>query len=130
MYTQTTNNIKVTVLPNFLEQQSDPAEARYVWSYTVQVENQGAGAVQLLDRYWQITDAYGRSHEVHGSGVVGEQPVLKPGEAFRYTSGVPLNTPSGIMVGKYHMKSDDGGEIDVPVPAFSLDSPYGMTSVN
>ncbi len=130
MYTKTTDHIKVTVLPRYLDQQSDPDEERYIWSYTIQVENHGKETVRLLNRYWHITDSLGRSQEVRGSGVIGEQPVLKPGEAFQYTSGVPLNTPSGIMVGEYEMVADNGDKIRVAVPAFSLDSPFGSVRPN
>jgi ApaG protein len=83
-----------------------------------------------LSRYWKITDAFGRIQEVRGDGVVGEQPTLKPGENFQYTSGCPLSTPNGFMVGSYHMKNQHGETFDVDVPAFSLDSPYGEHSVN
>jgi len=130
MYTKTTNEIKVTVLPHYLEQQSEPESNCYVWAYTIQVENLGKGTVRLVNRYWNITDSLGRIEEVRGEGVVGEQPVLKPGEGFRYTSGVPLKTPSGIMFGEYQMQDEDGNKIDVAVPAFSLDSPFGMTKLN
>jgi ApaG protein len=130
MYTKTTKDIKVTVLPHYLEQQSEPSDDCYVWAYTIQLENHGHEAVKLLNRYWKITDAMGRIQEVRGSGVVGEQPTLKPGEAFRYTSGVPLKTPSGFMVGQYEMAFENGEKIDVAVPAFSLDSPLGMSKPN
>ena len=134
MYTKTTNHIKVTVLPHYLDQESEPDENRYFWSYTVQVENHGTETVKLVNRYWQITDGMGRSQEVRGPGVVGEQPTLKPGDAFQYTSGVPLATPSGIMVGEYEMSVESGnelgGKIQVAVPAFSLDSPFGNQKPN
>jgi ApaG protein len=130
MYTKTTNDIKVTVLPHYLNEHSEPAENRYVWAYTIQVENHGKETVKLTHRTWHITDGLGRTHEVKGEGVVGSQPVLKPGEAFEYTSGVPLETPSGIMVGKYDMVRGDADKIQVAVPAFSLDSPFGMKRPN
>jgi ApaG protein len=130
MYTKTTNDIKVTVLPHYMRDQSDPTENRYFWSYTIQVENHGKQSVKLMNRYWHITDGLGRSQEVRGSGVVGANPILKPGEAFEYTSGVPLETPSGIMVGEYEMLGEQGEKIQVAVPAFSLDSPYGMSRPN
>lgn len=130
MYTKTTNHIKVTVLPHYLGNQSEPSENRYFWSYTIQVENHSQDTVRLINRHWQITDGLGRTHEVRGSGVVGAQPTLKPGEAFEYTSGVPLETPSGIMVGEYEMQSDNGEKLQVSVPAFSLDSPFGMSRPN
>jgi len=130
MYTKTTSDIKVTVQPAYLNEHSEPAENRYFWAYTIQVENHGQQSVQLMNRHWHITDAFGRTHEVRGSGVVGAQPVLKPGEAFQYTSGVPLETPSGIMVGEYEMVGDNGDKINVAVPAFSLDSPFSMGRPN
>lgn len=130
MYTQTTENIEVTATPRFLEEESDISAQRYVWAYTIQLENHGARTVQLLNRLWRITDAAGRTREVRGPGVVGERPVLKPGEKFRYTSGVPLSTPSGIMMGEYEMIRDDGAKLNVTVPAFSLDSPFGNERPN
>jgi ApaG protein len=130
MYTRTTRNIRIHVLPQFLEGQSRPDEAKFVWAYTITVENQGAEIVTLLSRYWKITDAFGRVQELRGDGVVGEQPTLKPGENFQYTSGCPLSTPNGFMVGSYHMKNQHGETFEVEVPAFSLDSPYGEHSVN
>ena len=130
MYTKTTNDIKVTVSPHYLDEQSEPSQDCYVWAYTIQVENNGKDTLTLLNRYWHIIDGMGRSQEISGSGVVGEQPVLRPGDAFRYTSGVPLTTPSGIMVGQYEMSAADGSKVEVPVPAFSLDSPFGITRFN
>ncbi len=109
----------------FLSDQSKPNERHFVWAYRVKIENQGHEAVQLLRRTWQITDARGRTQHVHGAGVVGEQPVLEPGESFEYTSGTPLDTPSGFMTGAYHMIVSSSGEaFDVAIPAFSLDSPH------
>jgi ApaG protein len=130
MYSKTTNGIKVTALPLYQVDQSNPAEHRYFWSYTIQLENHSANTVQLLNRHWHITDASGRSHEVRGPGVVGKQPVLKPGEAFRYTSGVPLPTPSGIMFGEYEMVLDTGVKFQVDVPAFSLECPLATGKPN
>jgi ApaG protein len=130
MYSQTTRDITVTVLPIYLDDQSDPAESRYVWAYQVRIENNGAATVQLLRRHWVITDALGRVQEVRGSGVVGEQPVLRPGDAYEYTSGTPLPTPSGIMVGTYEMEDEDGSAFDIAIPAFSLDSPHEKPRLN
>ena len=124
MYHQTTRSIRVTVEPFYLEDQSSPSDNHFVWAYQVRIENMGSDTVQLVNRYWRITDALGRVQEVRGAGVVGEQPTLKPGESFEYTSGTPLPTPSGIMVGSYEMESASGGRFDVAVPAFSLDSPH------
>lgn len=130
MYSQTTRAIRVTVKPFYLEDQSSPAENHYVWAYHVRIENTGTEKVQLRTRHWRITDALGRIQEVRGPGVVGEQPILAPGESFEYTSGTPLPTPSGIMVGTYRMEGPDGGLFDVRIPAFSLDSPHQPVRLN
>ncbi len=126
MYSQTTRQITINVQPTFLEDESSPEERRFIWAYTIRIENSGAETVQLLNRAWQITDANGRVEEVNGPGVVGEQPVLSPGESYEYTSGCPLATPSGIMVGSYEMETLGGERFDVAVPAFSLDSPHDV----
>jgi ApaG protein len=124
-YALTTRGVTVTVRSFFLADQSSPDDNRFVWAYRVRIENQGPDTVRLVRRTWQITDARGRTQHVHGIGVVGEQPVLEPGESFEYTSGTPLDTPSGFMVGAYHMVVSSSGEnFDVPIPAFSLDSPH------
>lgn len=124
MYHETTRSIRVTVEPFYLEDQSSPSDNHFVWAYQVRIENMGTDTVRLVNRYWHITDSLGRVQEVRGVGVVGEQPTLKPGESFEYTSGTPLPTPSGIMVGTYEMESASGRRFDVAVPAFSLDSPH------
>lgn len=125
MYKAITRHIQVTVQPFFLGDKSAPEEDRFVWGYRVQIENQGDETVQLRSRFWRITDSLGRVQEVRGDGVVGEQPVLAPGEVFEYTSGAPLSTPSGVMVGTYDMVTTDSGEsFEVAIPAFSLDSPH------
>lgn len=123
-YTTTTRGIAVSVQPSYLDDQSSPSENYYVWAYKVRIENRGPETVQLRNRYWRITDARGRVQEVRGAGVVGEQPILKPGEKFEYTSGTPLNTSSGFMVGTYEMETPAGDTFDVAIPAFSLDSPF------
>jgi ApaG protein len=124
-YTATTRGIRVSVKTFFLPDQSKPAEGKFFWAYQVKIENQGGETVQLLRRTWKITDGRGRTQHVHGEGVVGKQPVLGPGQAFDYTSGTPLDTPSGIMHGIYHMVVPETGEaFDVGIPAFSLDSPH------
>ena len=123
-FEETTREIRVAVEPSFLDDQSEPDEGRYLWSYRVIIENNGKEAVQLLSRYWRITDARGRTKEVRGSGVVGEQPVIAPGRAYEYTSGAPLETPSGFMTGSYRMRSDSGENFDIGIPMFALDSPY------
>jgi len=130
MYSETTRSITVTVKPTYLEDQSSPGDNHYVWAYQVRIENHGGETVQLLRRYWRITDALGRVQEVRGAGVVGEQPVLEPGGSFEYTSGTPLPTPSGIMVGSYEMETRDGGSFEVAIPAFSLDSPHQPVRLN
>lgn len=130
MYVATTRAIKVSVVPQFLEEQSSPDESHYFWAYSIEITNEGSETVQLKTRHWRITDAHGRLEEVRGPGVVGETPVLAPGESFSYTSGCPLKTPSGIMVGSYRMVTADGESFDVKIPAFSLDSPYAKHSVN
>ena len=130
MYSKTTRDITVTVRPFFLEDQSEPDESHFVWAYHVRIENQGRETVQLRNRHWRITDSIGRVQEVRGAGVVGEQPVLRPGEFFEYTSGTPLPTPSGIMVGTYQMETQDGEQFEVAVPPFSLDSPHQRVRLN
>ncbi|HEX4111465.1 MAG TPA: Co2+/Mg2+ efflux protein ApaG [Stellaceae bacterium] len=129
-YSETTRSITVTVEPTYLEDQSSPAEDRYVWAYHVRIENGGGETVQLRRRHWRITDGMGRTQEVRGPGVVGEQPVLGPGQAFEYTSGTPLNTPSGIMVGSYEMETRQGESFEIAIPAFSLDSPHQSVRLN
>ncbi len=124
MYTQITYQIKITVEPIFLENQSLPLDNQYVWAYRVWIENQGQETVQLLARTWHITDSKGITLEVKGEGVVGEKPCILPGKIYHYTSGTPLSTPSGMMEGLYHMKTTSGQTFDVIIPAFSLDSPY------
>ena len=130
MYQKTTRTIQVTVESFYLDEQSTPSDDHYVWAYQIQIKNQGPEVVQLLNRHWHITDANGRVLEVEGPGVVGEQPVLHPGESFEYTSGTPLTTPSGIMVGTYEMVTSTGELFDVNIPAFSLDSPYQPVNVH
>ncbi len=123
-YAKTTRAITVSVEPAFLADQSAPDENRYVWAYHVRIENNSNRTVQLLTRYWRITDSRGHVHEVRGEGVVGKQPKLAPGGSFEYTSGTPLSTPSGIMAGTYQMEAEGGERFEIEVPAFSLDSPH------
>ncbi len=123
MYTATTNRISVSVEPRYMADRSDPAEGRFFWSYTVEIANGGAAPVQILARHWVITDQFGRREDVRGIGVVGEQPVIDPGASYTYTSGCPLPTPSGTMVGTYQAVGDDGEVFSVEIPAFSLDIP-------
>lgn len=130
MYTRTTRQIKVTVFPIYLAEQSLPDENHYVWAYTVQLNNLGDETVQLINRYWHITDATGGVQEVRGPGVTGEQPTLEPGAEFRYTSGVSLKTPSGIMTGEYEMVTPEHEIFHIDIPAFSLDSPEQVARPN
>ena len=130
MYSTTTDKVTVSVEPTYLTGESSPDEGVYVWSYKVRIENNGTDVLQLKSRHWKITDAYGRVQEVHGAGVVGEQPVLKPGATYEYTSGAPLSTPSGIMVGSYAMQTTDGVMLDVAIPAFSLHTPEMAQRLN
>ncbi len=120
-YIAITQNLKVTVEPKFLSEFSNPEENRFVWAYQVTITNLGAVAVQLLSRYWYITDGNGNVHEVRGPGVVGEQPILKPGNEFTYTSSCPLSTDNGMMMGEYQMVNlDDLTEFSIKIPPFSL----------
>lgn len=130
MYRATTRNIQVDVEPFYLEEESSPASDRYFWAYSVTITNLGRETVQLRSRYWHITDALGNVEEVRGPGVVGEEPVLKAGETFEYTSGCPLKVPSGIMMGSYQMESEAGETFDIEVPAFSLDLPEAIRTLN
>lgn len=130
MYSAITKEIKVSVKPSFLEAQSNPDDHHYVWAYHVRIENLSRAEVQLVARTWHITDALGRKQTVHGAGVVGEQPVLKPGQAFEYTSGTPLPTSSGFMMGRYEMRDETGKSFEIDIPAFSLDVPYERPRLN
>ena len=123
MYSAVTRDIAVTVAPFYMEERSAPEESRYFWGYRVVIDNQSDEPVQLLARYWRITDGNGRVEEVRGPGVVGDQPRLEPGDSYQYTSGCPLSTPSGFMVGSYTMRDGDGQLFDIAIPAFSLDLP-------
>ena len=130
MFSKTTNNINVSVKSYYLEEQSEPDEQLYVWAYQVTINNIGQQTVQLKKRYWKITDSNGTNKEVRGAGVIGEQPILRPGEKFEYTSGTPLSTPSGFMEGYYEMETKNGIAFDVTIPLFSLDSPYASNKLN
>jgi ApaG protein len=122
-YFANTRGIAVSVEPTYLEARSSPENAHYLWAYRVIIENQGRETVQLLSRHWMITNARGELTEVKGLGVVGEQPTLKPGQRFEYTSGVPLDTPSGMMGGAYQMENEGGERFDIEIPTFSLVHP-------
>ena len=130
MYSKTTKKISITVNPYFLEDQSEPDDQHYVWAYQVTIDNRSNDKVQLINRYWKIIDSNGIKQEVRGEGVVGEQPVLNPGEKFEYTSGTPLSTPSGFMEGYYEMETNNGVKFDAYIPQFSLDSPFTSRKLN
>ena len=130
MYRTVTRHIEVQVAPRFLSERSSPENGYFFWAYTITLTNRGRETVQLKTRHWRITDANGKLQEVRGAGVVGEQPVLKPGENYEYTSGVPLPTPSGFMAGSYGMVTAAGEPFDIEIPAFSLDLPQGGRTIN
>ena len=129
-YTAETEGVVVRVRPSYLAGQSDPAESRWVWAYQVEIVNLSGGPVQLVARRWTITDALGRVEEVRGPGVVGEQPVIEPGDSYAYASGCPLTTPSGSMVGAYSMQDAEGRMFEAAIPAFSLDVPDARRVLN
>ncbi len=124
MYEQETSGVMVRVEPQFLPEESSPDEGRYVWAYTIEIENRSPDSVQLLSRFWKITDENGLTQEVRGAGVIGQQPKIPPGESFRYTSAAPLAAPSGVMSGAYSMQRENGEAFAIAVPLFALDSPH------
>ncbi len=130
MYEAITRDIAVTVTPRYASERSSPSNSYFFWTYTINIRNRGHETVQLKTRHWLITDATGKEQEVRGPGVVGEEPLLKPGESFEYTSGVPLQTPSGFMRGSYGMVTPSGEAFDIEVPAFSLDSSHAERTIN
>lgn len=130
MYVAVTHDIEVSVEPSYLAERSEPDENRYFWAYRITIANGSTMAVKLLSRYWHITDGVGRVEEVRGEGVVGDQPELSPGDSYQYTSGCPLSTPSGIMVGRYTMRGEGGQVFDIDIPAFSLDTPNARRVMN
>ena len=130
MFSKTTKNINISVKPYYLEEQSEPDEHHYVWAYQITINNLGEKTVQLKKRFWEITDSNGSKKEVTGAGVVGEQPILNPGEKFEYTSGTPLSTPSGFMEGHYEMETKNGIKFEASIPLFSLDSPHISDNLN
>jgi len=117
-------NIQVDVQTQYIPEQSDPEQDRYVFSYTITIRNEGSVPAKLLTRHWIITNANGKTQEVRGDGVVGEQPHLKPGDGFRYTSGTVLETPVGSMQGSYQMLADDGVKFEAEIAPFSLSMPH------
>ena len=131
MYEQVTEGIRVLVTPQFLPDESAPEESRFMWAYTIEINNLSHRTVQLINRYWRIVDGRGGVQEVRGEGVVGKQPTLMPGEGFAYTSGCPLTTPSGMMGGHYEMVDVSSGEDFIAVvPTFALESPQSQTRAN
>lgn len=122
-HSATTSDVTVRVSVSFLSEQSQPGRGRWFWSYHVRIENHGERAVQLVSREWSIVDARGNKDEVIGEGVVGEQPVIEPGSSFDYVSGCPLTTPTGFMVGRYHMVDEAGASFAVAIPRFPLIAP-------
>lgn len=130
MYRAVSHDILVAVEPFYLKSHSEPERNHYVWSYRITICNNSRDTVQLEARYWHITDANGKVEEVRGAGVVGEQPILNPGDSFQYSSGCPLSTPSGIMKGSYQMRDSAGTRFNVTIPAFSLDIPDDRHTVN
>lgn len=131
MYELETAGLLVRVEPQFLPEESDPAQSRFVWAYTIEIENRSQADVRLMSRYWRITDAKGVTQEVRGEGVIGQQPLIPPGQSFRYTSAAPLAAPSGMMMGAYTMVRLDGGApFDIAVPPFLLDSPHQTQLAN
>lgn len=130
MYEQETAGMIVRVDPQFLPQESRPADSRYVWAYTIEIENRRPDPVQLISRFWRITDENGATQEVRGEGVIGQQPVIEPGGSFKYTSAAPLAAPSGVMMGAYSMQRENGEAFDINVPLFALDSPNNSRRAN
>jgi ApaG protein len=130
MYQAITHDICVTVQPAYMADRSEPEKRQYFWRYDVEIENRGQQVVQLVRRHWIITDGRGQRHDVQGAGVVGEEPIIPPGDVYRYTSGCPLDTPDGFMVGSYTMVTEDGASIEVAIPAFSLDIPAPKRVLN
>jgi ApaG protein len=130
MYEAITRGIRVRVEPQYDPERSNPDKGQHFWLYTVEIANLSRERVQLVSRYWRITDAHGKVQEVRGAGVVGEQPVIPPGEAYSYTSGCPLAAPSGFMAGAYQMEGETGEAFSVDIPAFSLDCPEERKRLN
>jgi len=129
-YSAETEGVVVRVQPSYLAAQSDPQSNHWVWAYQIEIVNLTAQPVQVVARRWTITDALGRVEEVRGSGIVGEQPTIEPGDSFAYASGCPLSTPSGSMVGAYFLQDPDGRMFEVAIPHFSLDVPDARRILN
>ena len=125
-----TKDVVVRVEPEFLHEQSSPSDGRFIWAYTVEIDNQSTDDLRVTGRYWHIADSLGQVQEVHGQGVVGEKPVVRAGESFRYTSGAPLSAPSGMMSGCYRVEPEHGEAYDIDIPVFVLDSPHRAALLN
>ena len=130
MYEAVTRAIRVRVIPDYSEERSNPDNGEFFWAYTITIINEGGEVVQLKSRTWRIVDALGHAESIRGPGVVGQTPTIAPGDSFSYTSGCPLKTPSGFMSGSYDMVGGSGARFQIQIPAFSLDSPYAVRSVN
>lgn len=130
IYEAETHGLRVRVQPQFIEDDSDPETDEYLWEYLIEISNISDSKVKLLARHWQIVDGTGFHQSISGAGVIGVQPVIKPRSSFRYKSSVPLNTPSGMMSGHYNFETADGGNCEVAIPTFSLDSPYDFGKPN
>ncbi len=129
-YVAETSGVRISVWPSFLDDESSPAQHRYIWAYRIEIANTSGRTMQLKTRHWRITDGDGRVQHVDGEGVVGQQPVLRPGASFEYTSGAPLTTPSGLMQGAYRFEGETGEIVEAVIPLFALDSPYDLRAPN
>ncbi|MFZ4684893.1 MAG: Co2+/Mg2+ efflux protein ApaG [Hyphomonadaceae bacterium] len=123
-YEAETNGVCIRVRPVFVDEQSSPEDDRFLWAYHIEIENRGRHTLQLMTRHWRITDGDGRIQHVDGAGVIGKQPVLRPGARFEYSSGCPLTTPCGMMQGAYRFEDETGASVEATIPLFALDSPY------
>ena len=130
VFSEVTNGIAVKVVPTFVPDQSGTGRKEFVWTYNVVIENNSAKRVKLMRRHWCLTDAQGRTEELVGAGVVGQQPVLEPGQKYSYASHAVLRTSTGFMRGDYQMVDENGSQIKVNVPAFSLDEPHSRPILN
>jgi ApaG protein len=123
-YEAETNGVCIRVRPVFVDEESSPEDDRFLWAYHIEIENRGRHTLQLMTRHWRITDGDGRIQHVDGAGVIGKQPVLRPGARFEYSSGCPLTTPCGMMQGAYRFEDETGASVEATIPLFALDSPY------
>ncbi len=129
-YSATTNGVEITVWPEFIDNQISKSQDLFIWTYQIRIDNNSDETLQLINRYWKIIDEQGLIQEVSGAGVIGEQPKIAPNGSHKYSSGVHLSNPSGIMSGYYEMQKENGEKFKVQIPAFSLDSPYNKSSIN